>query len=508
MTAEPATGFPGRRIGASFLKSGIETRNAAFNCLIERIEQVAIASRAPLLLMGPTGAGKSQLARRIYDLKKARSLVAGEFVEVNSAALRGDAAMSALFGHVKRAFTGAARDRPGLLRKADGGVLFLDEVGELGLDEQAMLLRALEEKVFLPVGSDREVESEFQLSLPPSKLAGGATIERIAAVLLETLAASSGNGAARSAAAANGDGATEAEVLVSLRPGAGRPPVFCVHPAGGLGAIYRHLAEALPADLPVVALQSRALADGAAEHGSLGELADAYAARLLAYLPGGPFRLVGFSLGGIFALATAQALEERGARVDLLALVDSDLLLTARRRRDDDYVRRHVVDMYGTFARELGVVRRLDDAELADEAAELARRVIRAPAGERSRAIVGWLGERGHMVTGLSPALLERYFSLFDAHLDLVEGYRPRTIAAPLFFWSSVLGNGHVDRAEPWRAVAEAGVTHTPVAASHYELMYPPHVERIAGELDAALREGERSRRRAEGDSIASPARM
>jgi transcriptional regulatory protein RtcR len=71
--------------------------------------------------------------------------------------------MSALFGHVKGAFTGAVRDRPGLLLSANDGFLFLDEVGELGLDEQAMLLRALEEKRFLPLGGDKEVSSDFQL---------------------------------------------------------------------------------------------------------------------------------------------------------------------------------------------------------------------------------------------------------------------------------------------------------------------------------------------------------
>ncbi|WP_242392673.1 RNA repair transcriptional activator RtcR [Anaeromyxobacter oryzisoli] len=149
--------------GLSLLKSGIDTRNAAFNRLVERIEQVAIRSRDPLLLMGPTGAGKSQLARRIFELEKARRQVAGEFVEVNCATIRGDGAMSALFGHVKGAFTGAVADRPGLLRKADGGILFLDEIGELGSDEQSMLLRAIEEKAFFPVGSDREVRSDFQL---------------------------------------------------------------------------------------------------------------------------------------------------------------------------------------------------------------------------------------------------------------------------------------------------------------------------------------------------------
>ena len=146
-----------------FLKSGIPTRNKRFNAMIEEIERVAVRSRAPILLTGPTGAGKSHLARRMFELKKSRHQVKGEFVEVNCATLRGDGAASTLFGHKKGSFTGAMADRAGLLRTADGGLLFLDEIGELGLDEQAMLLKAIEEKRFLPVGADREVASDFQL---------------------------------------------------------------------------------------------------------------------------------------------------------------------------------------------------------------------------------------------------------------------------------------------------------------------------------------------------------
>ena len=145
------------------LKDGIGTRNAEFNRLIERIEHVAARTTDPILLTGPTGAGKSRLAGRIYELRKHRRLVHGDLVEVNCATLRGDGAMSTLFGHKKGAFTGAASDRPGLLRSADGGMLFLDEIGELGVDEQAMLLRAIEEKRFLPLGADAEARSDFQL---------------------------------------------------------------------------------------------------------------------------------------------------------------------------------------------------------------------------------------------------------------------------------------------------------------------------------------------------------
>jgi hypothetical protein len=127
------------------LKAGIDTRSPAFNQMIEQIERVAIASPDPILLLGPTGAGKSHLARRIYELKRKRRQLSGEFIAVNCATLRGDDAMSALFGHIKGAYTGAASARRGYLDQADGGVLFLDEIGELGADEQAMLLSAIED---------------------------------------------------------------------------------------------------------------------------------------------------------------------------------------------------------------------------------------------------------------------------------------------------------------------------------------------------------------------------
>ncbi len=152
-----------RRESQAFLKSGIATKNAAFNALIDELERVAVRSKTPILLTGPTGAGKSHLARRMYELKKSRHQLVGPFVEVNCATLTGDGAASTLFGHKKGSFTGAVVDRAGLLRTADKGILFLDEIGELGLDEQAMLLKAIEEKKFFPLGGDQELASDFQL---------------------------------------------------------------------------------------------------------------------------------------------------------------------------------------------------------------------------------------------------------------------------------------------------------------------------------------------------------
>jgi transcriptional regulatory protein RtcR len=145
------------------LKSGINTSNKPFNDLIDKIEKVAIKTKAPLLLTGPTGAGKSKLVKQIFLLKQKKRLVKGIFVEVNCATLRGDSTLSTLFGHKKGSYTGAQSDRNGLLLQAHEGVLFLDEIGDLGLDEQALLLSALEEKEFFPLGSDTKVKADFQL---------------------------------------------------------------------------------------------------------------------------------------------------------------------------------------------------------------------------------------------------------------------------------------------------------------------------------------------------------
>jgi transcriptional regulatory protein RtcR len=147
----------------SFLKGGIFTYNKTFNEMIAEIEAVAIKSPEPILLTGPTGVGKSRLARLIYQLKKEKKQVTGNFIEVNCATIQGDGAMSTLFGHIKGAYTGANAHRNGLLKSANQGVLFLDEIACLNHNEQAMLLRAIEEKEFYPMGSDKKEMSDFQL---------------------------------------------------------------------------------------------------------------------------------------------------------------------------------------------------------------------------------------------------------------------------------------------------------------------------------------------------------
>lgn len=145
------------------LKGGIETKNARYNALIDQIEQVAGLSEAPILLLGESGTGKSELAQRIYELKLQRRRVKGRLVQVNCATLRGGNAIATLFGQ-RRSHTGQpGTERGGLLREADGGVLFLDEIDDLGLEEQALLLHAIENGRYYPLGSDTEATSRFQV---------------------------------------------------------------------------------------------------------------------------------------------------------------------------------------------------------------------------------------------------------------------------------------------------------------------------------------------------------
>ncbi len=123
---------------------------------------VAQAARcnSNVLINGETGTGKERFARTIHE----NSLQsAGNFVVVDCAALTESLVESILFGHVKGAFTGADKDRTGLVKQADNGTLVLDEVGELPLSIQKAFLRVLQERSFRPVGSSREIQSNFRL---------------------------------------------------------------------------------------------------------------------------------------------------------------------------------------------------------------------------------------------------------------------------------------------------------------------------------------------------------
>jgi len=138
---------------------GIVAESPAMCAVLQDAYQVA-KSNANVLLLGESGTGKEVAAHFIHQnsLRNGRPMVT-----INCAAIPGTLLASELFGHEKGAFTGAVTKRWGRFREADGGTLFLDEIGDMPIELQAALLRAIETGRISPVGSDQEIEVDYRL---------------------------------------------------------------------------------------------------------------------------------------------------------------------------------------------------------------------------------------------------------------------------------------------------------------------------------------------------------
>jgi DNA-binding NtrC family response regulator len=134
-------------------------KSKAMQNIYEIIDSVA-QSDANVLIMGESGTGKELVANAVhYKSLRGRK----PFVKINCAALPKELIESELFGHTKGAFTGASKDKLGLIGQANGGSLLMDEIGEMPLGLQPKLLRVLQERVYLPLGSDKPQEVDFRL---------------------------------------------------------------------------------------------------------------------------------------------------------------------------------------------------------------------------------------------------------------------------------------------------------------------------------------------------------
>ncbi len=129
--------------------SEIITNNETMLSIFQYVESIA-SSPKPVLITGETGVGKELMVRAIHKLSNRQ----GQFVSVNVAGIDDNIFSDTLFGHVKGAFTGADKMRKGLVEEASGGMLLLDEIGDLAPDSQVKLLRLLQEHEYFPVGSD------------------------------------------------------------------------------------------------------------------------------------------------------------------------------------------------------------------------------------------------------------------------------------------------------------------------------------------------------------------
>ncbi len=137
----------------------LATRSPAFAEVVERVKLYAPADYT-VLLRGETGTGKEVIARTLHELSRRSK---GPFVPVNCAAIPEQLMESVLFGHEKGAFTGALQPRRGHFEEAHGGTIFLDEIGDMALDLQAKILRVLQDRVVVPIGSRRQVRVDVRI---------------------------------------------------------------------------------------------------------------------------------------------------------------------------------------------------------------------------------------------------------------------------------------------------------------------------------------------------------
>lgn len=136
----------------------IITQDEKMHSIFHYIEAIAPSSQ-PVLIFGETGVGKELIAQSIHALSQSK----GKLIVVNVAGLDDNVFSDTLFGHVPGAFTGAEKTRQGLIEQAAGGTLLLDEIGDLALTSQIKLLRLLQEREYLPLGSDKTRHSDARI---------------------------------------------------------------------------------------------------------------------------------------------------------------------------------------------------------------------------------------------------------------------------------------------------------------------------------------------------------
>jgi len=135
------------------------------NHIKQMIEKVALTD-ARVLITGPNGTGKELVAHQLHEKSERASF---PLIEVNCAAIPSELIESELFGHVKGAFTSAVKDRAGKFEAADGGTIFLDEIGDMSLAAQAKVLRALQENLIQRVGADKDIKVNVRVVAATNK---------------------------------------------------------------------------------------------------------------------------------------------------------------------------------------------------------------------------------------------------------------------------------------------------------------------------------------------------
>jgi amino acid adenylation domain-containing protein len=301
------------------------------------------------------------------------------------------------------------------------------------------------------------IEKRLGTTLPLAALFSAPTLEALAA-LAET---SGGHLAGR-----KGRGP-----LVAIKPEGSQTPFFCVHPVGGNVLCYLDLARHLAPDQPFYALQTP---DDRPPAKSIEEMAARYLAEVRRVQPQGPYRLGGWSMGGLVAFEIARQLKAEGQETELLALIDTLPPETATApARGEELVAAFAQDMARLLGSDVGIS--------AEELRSL-------PEPEKLAHVVRLGHTAGLLPADLGLAQIEPLFATFAANLQASRAYAPEPYTGRLTLWvSEATAASHAAALDAWTRLASAGLDRTLLPGDHYSLLRRPAVERLAGELTARL---------------------
>ncbi|MBW5260686.1 non-ribosomal peptide synthetase, partial [Streptomyces poriferorum] len=259
--------------------------------------------------------------------------------------------------------------------------------------------------------------------------------------------------------------------VLPLRTTGRRTPLFCLHPALGIGWCYGRLAGQLPADLPVYALQARGLLGQEPPAGTLEEMIDEYCAHIRTVQPEGPYQLIGWSMGGLLAHRVATRLQSQGQQVALLAVVDA---YPVRPSRED-----------------------WDPAELTAQInADVGFDTEQVGPGQEAE-VLAELRAKGHPLGHLPGGDIGAAVRVYVNSTALTRGLRPERFTGDVLFYSSGASFSRDDatfNAEVWRPYVSGDITEHVVDFLHEDLMIEPAaVAEIAAVLAKHVRDPERS---------------
>ena len=270
---------------------------------------------------------------------------------------------------------------------------------------------------------------------------------------------------------------SQASPLVPLRAAGKQPPLFCFHPAGGHVTGYRRLVAQLPRGFPVFGLQSRGLLDARQAADSIEAMADDYAEVIREQCPDGPYRLLGWSMGGEVALATAARLEALGGRVTFVGLVDTPWAPGSDSEESGS-------DLVDRMAAQLGA--HPEHQALASLSGQDRAKLEQALAGmaseqERLEAALKFAHDSGFLSRNVSVDILRIRAAALERASEWMREHQRQKIAAPLDIWCA--GDRLPDESlvESWGALTQAGAQVTSLAGDHLTIIESAELAAAAG---------------------------